>query len=822
MAQKYLIVGGVAGGATVAARLRRIDESATIIMFERGKYISYANCGLPYHVGEVIKDRDKLFVQTPESFGKRFGMEVRVESNVESINRTAKTITVKDLNTGKEYEESYDKLILSPGAEPVVPPIKGIDNDKIFTLRNVPDTDKIKALVDTGEPKHAVVVGAGFIGLEMAENLHHRGLKVTIVEMGDQVMNPIDYEMAASVHQHLKMKNVEFYLKDGVNRFEEKDDKLSIVLQSGKEIDADMVILSIGVKPDDRLAREADLTLGERGGIWVDEYLRTSDKDIYAIGDAIVFTNPIIGKSMTAYLAGPANRQGRLCADNIVDGDKRKYSGSILTAIAKIFDITVGATGIAGKVLHREGIEHISSITHSSSHAGYYPGAIPLTIKIVFDKESGKLFGAQIVGYEGVDKRIDIIATIIKMGGTIYDLQDIEHAYAPPYSSAKDPVAIAAYTAENIINGRMKIIPWYKMRDIDPATTQIIDVRTADEYALGAMAGAKNIPLDDMRDRLDEISKDSDIIVYCGIGQRAYVAYRILVQNGFENVRNLAGGFKTYEYAIQKQSNEDLFAGDYVGVDNVIYQTDVDTKSTNTEIEVDACGLQCPGPIMKLRTELDQLAPGDILKITASDPGFYKDVAAWCNVTKNKLVSLDTDNANIIATIKKGGSSDAVALPQGNSGGDDKTMIVFSDDLDRALASFIIANGAASMGKKVTLFFTFWGLNILRKENADKIANKDFLSKMFDKMMPKGSEGLKLSKFKLGTKMMKGRMGKLQIDSLSTLMETARENGVTFVACQMTMDMFGIEKEELIEGVEIGGVATMLEASEKSNMNLFI
>jgi len=821
---KYLIIGGVAGGATVAARLRRIDEKAEIIMFERGKYISYANCGLPYHVGEVIKERENLFVQTPESFGKRFDMEVRVLSEVISIDKENKSVQVKNLETGEEYTEKYDNLVLSPGAEPVVPPIQGIKNDKIFTLRNVPDTDKIKGYVDNNKPKKAVVVGAGFIGLEMAENLHHRGLQVTIVEMGDQVMNPIDYEMAAEVHQHLKMKNVEFYLKDGVNKFINKDGKLTVVLGSGKKIEADMVILSIGVRPDDKLAREAGLKLGERGGIWVDEYLRTSDKNIYAIGDAIVFTNPIIGKSMTAYLAGPANRQGRLCADNIVDGNKRKYSGSILTAIAKIFDITVAATGIAGKVLYREGIDHISSITHSSSHAGYYPGAIPLTIKIVFDGETGKLFGAQVVGYEGVDKRIDVIAAVLKSGGTIYDLQDIEHAYAPPYSSAKDPVAIAAYAAENIINGRMKIIPWYKMKDVDPIATQIIDVRTPEEFSIGAMNGAINIPVDDMRDRLDEIDKNRQVIVYCGIGQRAYLAYRILVQNGFNDVLNLSGGFKTYEHTLQKQSNEDLFGGDYVGVDNIIYQADTNSKENTKEIEVDACGLQCPGPIMKLKEEMDELPLGGILKITASDPGFYKDVSAWCNVTKNSLVKLDTDKGNIIATIKKAGSSEKVNTEISTTG-DDKTMIVFSDDFDKALATFVIANGAVATGKKVTLFFTFWGLNTIRKENIKKIGKKDFLSNVFDKIMPKGSHGLKLSKFNgagFGTKMMRGRMGNLNIDSLETMIQHAMKNGVEFVACQMSMDMFGIKEDELIDGVKIGGVASFLEATESSNMSLFI
>jgi NADPH-dependent 2,4-dienoyl-CoA reductase/sulfur reductase-like enzyme/TusA-related sulfurtransferase/rhodanese-related sulfurtransferase len=651
---KYLIVGGVAGGATIAARLRRLDEHAQIIMFDRGEHISYANCGLPYYIGEVIEDREKLFLQTPESFGRLFNMQVRAESDVIAVNRADKTITVKNIKTQEIYQESYDKLILSPGAKPIIPPIKGIDNDKIFTLRNVPDTDKIKHHIDQNQLKRAVVIGAGFIGLEMAENLHHRGLQVTIVEMNDQMMSPIDYEMAAEVHQHLKIKGIESYLQDGVAHFKEAKDKVKVVLQSKKEIEADIVILSIGVQPDDFLAKEANLKIVENGGIWVDEYLRTSDENIYAIGDAIAFNNPIINKSMTAYLAGPANRQARLCADNIVDGNHRQYSGSILTAIAKIFDITVASTGIAEKVLKRENISYVASITHSASHAGYYPGAIPLSIKITFNKRTGKLFGAQIVGYKGIDKRIDIIATVIKMGGTIYDLQDIEHAYAPPYSSAKDPVAIAAYTAENIIHNKVNIIAWDKLDANNPAV-QIIDVRTEDEYALGCIDNAINLPLEVFRERLDEVDKTKDLVIYCSVGQRAYVACRILMQTGCGSVHNLVGGFKTYGYATQIQDNNDLFVNDYIDSNNVIYQTKTDPHKSKEVIEatLDVCGVACPGPIIKMKKRVNKLKQGEVLKIIASDAGFYNDVSAWCNLTKNELISLEMLEGNIVAMVKK-------------------------------------------------------------------------------------------------------------------------------------------------------------------------
>ncbi|HPB02844.1 MAG TPA: FAD-dependent oxidoreductase, partial [Bacteroidales bacterium] len=435
---KYLIVGGVAGGATTAARLRRVDEKSEIIVFERGEYISYANCGLPYYIGGTIAERENLFVQTPATFGQRFNLEVRNFSEVIAIDREKKAVTVKKINSGETYTENYDKLVLSPGAEPVKPPIPGIQSEGIFTLRNVPDTDKIKEYIETRKPRHAVVVGAGFIGLEMAENLHKAGLRVTIVEMAEQVMSPLDYSMAAMVHQHLKTKNVEFYLKSSVASFAQKENRIEVKMNSSKTIETDMVILSIGVRPDTQLAKTAGLTIGASGGFVVNEFLQTNDEDIYAVGDAIEFANPITKTPMITYLAGPANKQGRIAADNIVFGNTKTYKGSVNTAIAKVFDITVAATGVSGKQLGKLNIPHIDSTTHSSSHAGYYPGALPMTIKISFAPDNGRLLGAQIVGYEGVDKRIDLLSTAIQQGATVYDLAEIEHAYAPPFSSAKD------------------------------------------------------------------------------------------------------------------------------------------------------------------------------------------------------------------------------------------------------------------------------------------------------------------------------------------------------------------------------------------------
>ncbi len=822
---KYLIVGGVAGGATTAARLRRIDESAEIIMFERGEHISYANCGLPYYVGGIITEREKLLLQTPESFKARLNVEVRVKNEVISIDTENKSVEVKDILNKTTYTETYDKLIVSPGAEPIKPPIPGIKDDAIFTVRNVRDTDKIKSFYDKNQPKKAVVVGAGFIGLEMAENLHHMGMLVTIVEMADQVMTPLDYEMAAEVHMHLKTKNVEFYLKDGVSEFNRKGDKLNIHLQSGREIDADMVILSIGVRPETKLIKEAGLELAPNGGIKVNEYLQTSNEHVYALGDAMAFPHPLTGKYTNAYLAGPANKQARMLADNLVNGHTKKYKGSIATAIAKVFDITVASTGLAEKVLKKEGIKYISNITHGASNAGYYPGAMPTTIKIMFDPETGKLFGGQIIGYVGVDKRIDLIATVLKNNGSIYDLQEIEHAYAPPYSSAKDPVNQAGFTAGNIIEGLVNIIHWDELHQLHAPNNFILDVRTPDEFELGKIEGAINIEVDKIRERIDEIPQDKKIIIYCGVGLRGYFAARVLMQRGFKDVVNLSGGYKTYEHATCKQSNEDIFESSYIAKDGHIYRgkdKNVEEKEIKT-IEIDACGLQCPGPIIKLKKEIDKLEDGQRLRQKVTDAGFSKDVASWCNMTGNKLISCDTEKGIISAVIEKQKKNEScltsdVVLPK------NKTMVVFSDDMDRALASLVIANGAAATGSKVTLFFTFWGLNVIKKTDKPRV-EKDLMGKMFGKMMASDAGNLKLSKMHMmgmGSKMMKKRMASKKVDSLEDLLKTAMDNGVNMIACQMSMDVMGVDAAELLEGVEIGGVATYLEEAEQSNVNLFI
>ncbi len=822
---KYLIVGGVAGGATTAARLRRMNEHCTIIIFERGEYISYANCGLPYYIGGAIPQRSNLFVQTPESFGKRFNVDIRTFSEVIAIDKGKKLVTVKEVRTGKTYEENYDKLILSPGAEPVRPSLPGINMEGIFTLRNVPDTDRIKTYIETKKPRHAVVVGAGFIGLEMAENLHQSGIRITIVEMADQVMTPLDYSMAALVHQHLKTKNVEFYLNTSVCAFSERSGRILITLSSSRTIETDMVVLSIGVKPDSRLAKEAGLKIGETGGIWVNEYLQTSDNDIYAVGDVIEYENPVTGVKMITYLAGPANKQGRLVADNLVNGNKRKYKGSINTAIAKVFDLTVASTGVSGKLLGKLQIPHTDSITHSSSHAGYYPGAMPMSVKISFSPKDGQLLGAQIVGYDGIDKRIDLLSETIRRKGTIYDLAEIEHAYAPPYSSAKDPVNIAGMVAENILAGITDVISWrtvFENRDEDHF---LLDIRTRDEYALGTIENAVNIPLDELRSHLEALPVDKKIIVFCGVGLRAHVACRILKQHGFKGVYNLSGGIKTYNTATQKQSNEDIFGDGYIGLDDNIYQGTKPPVFRPVELtgikEIDATGLQCPGPILRLKQSIDRLDIGEAIKIKATDPGFYKDVEAWTRVTGHELIERSQNGADITAIVRKNEPHAAASGMRNNSGA---TLICFSDDLDKAIATFIIANGAIASGKKVTIFFTFWGLNILKRQEKPAV-KKDVISSMFGFMMPSSSKKLGLSKMNMagiGRNMIRNIMKNKNVDSLENMIQTALDNGIELVACQMSMDLMGINALELIDGVQIGGVASYLERTEGANLNLFI
>lgn len=822
MSRKVVIIGGVAGGASTAARLRRNDESIEIIMFEKGQYISFANCGLPYHIGGSIQERENLLLQTPEAFNQRFNVDVRVMNEVLSIDKENKSVKVKNLNTGDIYEESYDVLVLSPGSTPLQPPIKGIESKNIHVLWNMNDMDNIIDHIKDHHIKKTAVIGGGFIGIEMAENLHDLKLHVSLVEMANQVMAPVDFDMAQGIHTHMRDKGIQLILSDGVNYFEDVNGQTKIVLNSGKELMVDMIILSIGVKAQSTLAKEAGLALNQRGGIVVNDHMLTSDSSIYALGDAVEIEHYMTKERGMIPLAGPANKQGRIVADHIVGKDVR-YTGTQGTSIAKVFDLTVANTGLnekdllrAGKKLHKD---YEVLIIHPKSNAGYYPGAFPMTFKTLFDMK-GRILGAQIVGYRGVDKRIDVMATAMRFGGTIYDLKDLELAYAPPFSSAKAPENMVGFAAENMLSSVCPMVQWHEIDRYIGEGYVLIDVRTAEEVELGNIKGSINIEVDDLRDRLSELDPSKKYIIYCAVGIRGYIALRILKENGFDHVFNLSGGYSTYSCVVCSEDDDHCS-----GVTCCHDACDLDEKKNETvetgkEIDLNACGLSCPGPIRAVYNKMSELSKGDILNVTATDPGFNSDIKKWSERMGHQLLDSGFSGQNFYARIQK---HDAVPV-ENTKESHNKSMVVFSDDLDKAIASFIIANGAASMGRKVTMFFTFWGLNIIKKQ--DKVAvKKSLIPKMFSTMLPRGSKKLSLSKMNmggLGSQMIRGLMKKHNVDSLEDLIKQAMDSGVKIIACNMSMDLMGVDEKELIDGVEFGGVATYLAEGEASDINLFI
>jgi NADPH-dependent 2,4-dienoyl-CoA reductase/sulfur reductase-like enzyme/peroxiredoxin family protein/TusA-related sulfurtransferase/rhodanese-related sulfurtransferase len=815
--KKIVIIGGVAGGASCAARLRRLDEEANIIMFERGEYISYANCGLPYHVGDVIKSRDALLLQSPEAMKKKYNIDVRVKNEVTSIDRVNKKITVRRLDSGETYEETYDTLVISTGSSPVRPPIPGIGSSRIQTLWTVPDTDRIRALIKENKIKTAAVIGGGFIGLEMAENLRHAGLSVSLIEMLDQVMTPVDYEMAQLLHEHILQNGVDLHLSDGVAAFEDQDGSVAITLKSGKTISAELVILSIGVRPNSELAKAAGLSVNERGGIVVDEYLRTSDPDIYAVGDVIQVDDLIFQEPAMVPLAGPANKQGRIAANNIA-GAQETYKKTQGTSVAKVFDLAVASTGVNEKALIKRGLQkgrdYESIIITQNSHAGYYPGAVPITLKLLFSTDGKKIFGAQIVGRDGVDKRIDTLAVSIRLGAGISDLKSLEFAYAPPFSSAKDPVNMAGFVAENLITGKVAFSSWDAVEQ-NPETV-LLDVREDAELMAFSLPNAKHIPLGQLRNRLKELDPSKKIIVFCAIGVRAYNAARLLMQNGFHNVKLYPGGARFYQ-------STHYTAEGVLPSEQTVYSDSGQMETNNiptSAMRLDCSGMQCPGPIMKVFETMKEMPDGAVMEVSASDPGFTRDIGAWCRRTGNELMACELRGKDYVALVKKG----TPAAPEKTEAAEGKTIIVFSGDLDKVLASFIIANGAAAMGRPVTMFFTFWGLTALRKSEKQPV-RKSLVESMFGFMLPRGSKKLKLSKMNMGgmgTAMMKKIMNDKNVDSLETLIQKAMKSGVKIVACTMSMDVMGIRAEELIDGVELGGVGAYLGDAEESNVNLFI
>lgn len=831
MKRKIVIIGGVAGGATAAARLRRLNEEDEIVIFEKGEYISFANCGLPYHIGGVIQERDNLLLETVGGLAKKFNIGIKNFSEVVKINRGKKTITVKHVITGATTEESYDKLIISTGAKPIKPAIEGIeDAQNVFTLRNIPDMDKIKAYITEHQVKRATVIGGGFIGLEMMENLWELGIHVSLVEMSDQVMAPIDFEMAQSVHAHIDMHNVNLILSDGVKAFEENG--MKVRLNSGKVLNTDMTILSIGVTPENDLAIESNLETGFRGAIVVNDQLQTSDPDIFAVGDVIEVTDFVNGSPTVVPLAWPANRQGRLVADHLNGMDVR-YKGTMGTSVAKVFELTVAAAGNNEKTLERLGTDYKVVHIHPNSHAGYYPGASPLDIKLLFGLD-GKILGVQAVGMEGVEKRVDVIATAMKLGATVYDLPDLELAYAPPYSSAKDPANIAGYVASNILEGTIDTFQWHEVDGLIAGGAFLLDVREDFELATGVLGNAYTIPLGDVRARMSELPKDQTIYVFCQVGHRGYNAARILMQNGF-TVKNLDGGYKTYKQANTTLNYKEEAPEEAVHVEPTHAKP---AQPVGNTIQVDACGLQCPGPILKVKENIDKMVDGQELIIEASDFGFLADIAAWTKNTGNTLISKEIDGKIVRAHVAKGKAgaaaptgfnqaalaAQAAQAPVLQETKDGATMVVFSGDLDKALASFIIANGAAAYGKPVTMFFTFWGLNVIKRPEKVSVAKRG-MERMFDIMLPNHAGQLPISKMNMsgvGSKMIQAVMKQKNVDSLPVMIAQAQKMGVKMVACTMSMDIMGIKEEEIIAGVDFGGVAAYIGDTMDANLNLFI
>ncbi len=816
---RMIVVGGVAGGASAAARARRLDERAEIVLVERGEYISFANCGLPYHVGGVIPEREQLLVMTPEKLKARTAIDAWVRHEAVAIDRANKSLTVKDLRTGEERAERYDKLILATGSRPLRPDLPGIDDPDVLPLWTIPDMDRIMARIEAGA-RRAVVVGGGFIGLEVAENLVERGLAVTLVEKLPQVLPSLDAEMARPLAQELCAKGVALRLGTGVEAIRRGPDGLAVVLGGGESVAADFVVMSIGVRPNAELAAGCGLALGERGGIAVDDHLCTSDPDIYAVGDVIAVNDLALGGQTMIPLAGPANRQGRIAAENALGGNK-VYEGSLGTSVLKLFSLTAAGTGATERRLKAAGRPYRKVYLHPQSHAAYYPGSATLNLKLLF-AEDGRILGAQCVGAKGVEKRIDVIATAMKAGMTVRELAELELCYAPPYGSAKDPVNYAGMVATNILEG----LTDYITPDVIPAGALLLDVRESAEIELSPMPGATPIPLGSLRQRLHELPKDRLIVAFCKLGLRGWIAERILKENGFR-AANLGGGMLTHALFHPGETGLPASPPAASPPPGAAAQGGVSPGDGEVAATVDVRGMQCPGPIVRIRQAIDELGCGCLLRIKAA-PGFLADVRPWCVASGHEIVSAQVADETLDLVLRIGGAAvPAVPACGAAPGRQDETaaIVVFSNDLDKVMAAFIIATGLATLGTKVTLFFTFWGLNVLRKE-APPPVRKDLLSRMFGWMMPRGARKLALSKMHMlgmGTAMMRHVMATKGAPNLPGLIVQARQLGVRFVACEMAMDVMGLAREELLESVdEVVGVAAFAALAKESGTTLFV
>lgn len=825
--KKIVIVGGVAGGATAATRARRLSEEDAIIVFEKDEHVSFANCGLPYYIGGVIADRERLLVETPETFKSNHNIDVRTFSEVIAVDTKHKKVTVQEVKTGRTYEETYDKLLLSPGAAPIWLPIPGIEKaHNVFSMRNLVDTDKLYNFVTKEKVESAVVIGGGFIGVELAENLVERGIKATIVDLADQILPPLDFEMAKMAQNELETNGVKVYLKDSVAEI--KDNGKTAVLKSGIVLKTDLIIMAVGVRPESRLAISGGLKVGPKGHIVTNEHLQTIDAksgevipDVYAAGDAIEVKDFIDGTPTAVPLAWPANRQGRLVADHMNGWDVR-FNGSLGTSIVKVFSLTAASTGNNQKTLERKGVAFRAVMVTRSNHAGYYPGASDIVIKLLFSPESGKILGAQAVGQDGTDKRIDVIATAIKGGLTIFDLPDLELAYAPPFGSSKDPVNIVGYVGSNMMQKEFGVVNQNELDEFRKKKALLIDARTPLEYSIGHIQDSVNIPYYGVRRNLDKLPKEKDapIVVYCNVGHTAYLFIKVLVNHGYTNVHNLLGGYKIYKALHQKNHDEELHNPEHRVIEEKTAVNSTDYREDEIKIFIDACGLQCPGPIMQTYKAVEKLKDGEIVKIIATDSGYFSDVEKWTVATGNTLLKKEATKEGYTAVIRKGSLKPVQKAVENEN----TTIVLFSGEMDKAMAAMIIGQGSRSMGKNVTIFCTFWGLNLLRKDQKVKV-KKSFIEKMFGAMMPRGAKKMPISKMNfggMGAKMMKSVMKKKNVDSLETLIAQAKAAGVKFIACTMSMDVMGIHREELIDGIEYAGVATYLAESEKAGVTLFI
>jgi NADPH-dependent 2,4-dienoyl-CoA reductase/sulfur reductase-like enzyme/peroxiredoxin family protein/rhodanese-related sulfurtransferase/TusA-related sulfurtransferase len=829
---KLVVVGGVAAGMSCAARTRRLDESAEIVVFDRAHHVSFANCGLPYHIGEVIAERDRLLLQTPESLRESLALDVRTGHDVVSLDPQARTVTVRNLDTGEEFDESYDRLALCPGAAPFVPPLPGVDDPSIHVLRRIGDMDRIKAAVDGGDghppARHAVVIGAGYVGLEVAENFHHRGVQTVVVEMSDQIMPPLDRELTTQMESYIRAFGVELKLGTQAAAFSRTDDgRLRVELQSNELIETDLVVLAAGVRPSTGLAEQAGIELGPRGGIRVDQHMRTNIPDVYAAGDAVEVEHLVLPGSHLVPLAGPANRQGRVAADNICGRDTT-FGQVQGTSIVKVFDMVAGGTGANQRQLTQAGIPFERVQVHPSGHAGYYPGTAKMHLKVLFEPVTGRLLGAGCVGFDGVDKRIDVLATAIRAGLTVFDLQELELAYAPPFGSAKDPINMAGFVGSNLLRGDVHL--WYPSEY--PAATdgaRIIDVRGPSEFAVWHLPAAENVPLSTIREACEAWDRDVPLRVYCAVGFRSYLAYRALVQRGFTDVRMLSGGMNTFRsfHDVPLEEGVDTYQpvinyAEQVSGVNTGSGGGVEAARTGVSVDLDCTGLACPGPIMKLQERIDELDPGDEVVVHVSDPGFRLDAPAWAATNGHEMLDLHPEGPGYAATFRKGGAAAAGGAAARIR--DKKTLVVFSGEFDRLLAAFILANGAAAMGDEVSMFFTFWGLNALRRSDPPA-RERSAMDRAFAAVMPSGPDQMPLSTLNMlggGPAMIKRIMKDHNVPSLPELIRSAQESGVRLVACTMTMELLGIAPEDLIDGVELGGVATMYGESNESNSQFLI